>query len=73
MRDPRPDIATLHQLAKKARESMTSGEIAHAARIARANMRLVAKLKEEFRRQCRDDAADAYLNKCRRLRPMAEV
>ena len=68
MRDPNLSIAELHALARKARESMTPAEIAHAARIARANMRLTAKLKEAWRRQCRDDAAVAYLDECRTLR-----
>jgi hypothetical protein len=58
MRDPTLDVATLHQLARKARESMSPDQIAHAARIARANMRLTAKLKEQFRQRCREEAGD---------------
>jgi hypothetical protein len=49
------DVATLHELAREARANMTPGEIAHAAKVARANMRLCAKAKEAWRRQCREE------------------
>jgi hypothetical protein len=52
------DVATLHELAREARANMTPGEIAHAAKVARANMRLCAKAKEAWRRQCREELDD---------------
>jgi hypothetical protein len=65
------DVATLHELAREARANMTPGEIAHAAKVARANMRLCAKAKEHWRRQCREELDDgrrpgAFLSKFQR-------
>lgn len=55
MRDPyrNLDVATLHQLAREAREHMTPDQIAHAARVGRANMRLTMKLKKAWRDRVR--------------------
>jgi len=52
------DVKALHQIAMEAREVMTPGEIAHARKVARANMLLVAKQREAWRRQCREELAD---------------
>ena len=45
------DTLTLHRLAMHAREHMTPAEITYAAKTARANMRLVNRQRELFRRQ----------------------
>jgi hypothetical protein len=58
MRELKLDTATLHELGREARANMTPGEVAHAARIARANMRLAAQLKDAWRRQCREELDD---------------
>ena len=49
MKDPSLDVATLHELARKARETMTPGQIAEAARVARAEMRLMEKHRAHYR------------------------
>ena len=49
------DTLTLHHLAREARAHMTPDQIDHAARVARANMRLTARQKDLWRQQCRDD------------------
>lgn len=52
------DTATLHQLARDAREHMTPAEIVHAAKIARANMLLASKMRDQWRRQVREDLGE---------------
>jgi hypothetical protein len=64
-------IDDLHEMARAWRAIATPGEIAHAAKVARANMRLCAKAKEHWRRQCREELDDgrrpgAFLSKFQR-------
>ena len=49
MKDPSLDVATLHKLAAEARANMTPGQIAEAARVARAEMRLMEKHRAHYR------------------------
>ncbi len=60
--------ATLHQLGREVRANMSSGEIAHAYKIARANMILQAKMRDAWRRQIRDDFGDVAEDLRRRFR-----
>lgn len=58
MRNPNLSLTEIHHFAYDARESMTPAEIDHAARVARASMRLTAKFKDQWRRQCRDELGE---------------
>ena len=49
------DTLTLHHLAREARAQMTPDQINHAAKTARANMRLATRQRQLFREQCRED------------------